>query len=166
MKFLQWTIDNDEDAQDEDELDDVLLDYVHHLYESGAGKTSASHLLYGITLYIPRLKAHLHKTRQAIKGWNKQQPGRSYPPLTWELAQLVAVHLRHSSNVPNAHRLGVGVLLAFDCLLRVGELCNLRREDVADTGDNRLGREHRGVVLRFRKTRLDLTKTVALRIRL
>lgn len=152
IKFLQWTQDNQEDAQDENELDDVLLDYVHHLYESDAGKTAASHTLFGICLYLPALKYQLPKTRQAVKGWNKNQPGRSYPPITWELAQLVAVHLRHSKR-RNADRHAVGVLLSFDCLLRIGELVSLRHEDVADTGDGRIGAEHKGMVLRLRRTK-------------
>ena len=161
MKFLQWTIDNDEDAQTEDELDDILLDYVWHLHESGAGKTAASHVLYGIVLYLPQLKYSLFRTRRAIKGWNKREPGESYPPMTWELAQLVAIHLRHSGKFRDGHRMSVAVLLAFDCLLRIGELLNLRPEDVADSGDGRIGAEHRGLILRLRQTKTGPNKEVS-----
>jgi hypothetical protein len=34
---------------------------------------------------------------------------------------------------------GIGVLLlAFDCFLRVSELCNIRKEHFADSGDHRI----------------------------
>ena len=49
--------------------------------------------------------------------------------------------------------LGIGTLLAFDCFLRVGELCSLKREDVADASDSRLGVDFKGMALRLRKTK-------------
>ena len=158
MKFLQWCYDNDEDAETEEELDDVLLEYVWNLYEQGAGKTAARHVLYGIVMYLPQLKYSLFKTRRALKGWDKRSPSESYPPMTWELAQLVAIHLRHSGNFRDGHRMSIAVLLAFDCLLRIGELLNLRREDVADSGDGRIGAEHRGLILRLRQTKTGPNK--------
>jgi integrase len=44
-------------------------------------------------------------------------------------------------------------LLAFDCFLRVGELVGLRKKDVADTGDRRMGSEYHGTSLRLKNTK-------------
>lgn len=76
---------------------------------------------------------------QAIRGWSKVEPAVSYPPLTWELASSLAAHL---SSRPEHAKHAIGVVLAFDCLLRVSELVNLKREDIAFDDDNRLGSHH------------------------
>ena len=83
--------------------------------------------------------------------------GRSYPPLTWELAVAIAFQWARWGN---RYRRAVGVLVSFDCLLRVGELVGLYREDVADAGDLRVGVEHKGMVLRLRKTKTGRNKEV------
>ena len=57
-------------------------------------------------------------------------------------------------------RAGIGVFVAFDCLLRVSELCNLKREDVADTGDRRISTSHKGMILRLGKTKTGGNKEV------
>lgn len=149
VKFLTWCDDHKEDANTDEELDDLLLDYIHELYEEGAGKTSASMTLYGILMLVPNLKGKVPKSTQAVKGWHKQVPGRTYPPLTWELAVTIATQLSRAG----AFRAAVGVVLAFDCFLRISELCNLLREDVADSSDGRIGSEHVGMILRLRTTK-------------
>ena len=145
--FAKWTIDNHEDPDiDDAEFDELLLDYIHELYESGRGKSSAACTYYGIVHYLPHLRRRLPCSYQAVRGWLKQQPGRSYPPMTWELAAAVAARLAKSGH----YAAGVGVLLAFDCFLRVSELVGLRREDVADYGDRRIAVEHKGMIIRIR----------------
>jgi integrase len=136
LEFIQWMCDNDEDADDEDEFDEVLLDYIQQLYDDGRGKSAAKDTMNGICLYLPQLRHMLPRSAQAIRGWNRLEVSRSHPPLTWELACVIAVHLH---NNPLLLRHAVGVLLAFDCFLRVSELCNLRYEDVAEEDDLRLG---------------------------
>jgi len=49
--------------------------------------------------------------------------------------------------------MSIGVLLAFDCFLRVGELTSLKRIDVADVGDPRIGSLSPGMALRLGKTK-------------
>ena len=76
----------------------------------------------------------------ALRGWHKLHPVLSYPPLTWELTVLIALKMSVQS-----WPLAVGTLLAFDCFLRVGELVGLKREDVADSSDARLGAGFKGM---------------------
>jgi integrase len=52
-----------------------------------------------------------------------------------------------------ALRHAIGTLLSFDCFLRVGELVALKREDVADAGDVRLGVDSDNMTLRLRFTK-------------
>lgn len=149
IEFLQWIDDNGDDARDVKELDDLLLDYIHELYENGSGKAKAISTYYGVIMYAPRLKFELIRSKQAVYGWSKRMPSQARPPITWELAVVTAVQLVRIGK----YRYGVGVLVAFDCLLRVGELTGIRREDVADSEDLRIGVEHKGMVLRLRKTK-------------
>ena len=72
-QFIDYCIlQQEEDITDEQEFDDLLLDYIHHLYESGHGKSKASMTLYGIINVLPNLNGKLPKSAQAVKGWNKQ----------------------------------------------------------------------------------------------
>jgi integrase len=135
--WVEWAVEHGEDPLDEDDLDDCLLEYTQHLYEEGGSKSAAKNAVCGLGLLLPRLRRMLPKARLAIRGWNNLEPGTSYPPLTWELACLLAVHLSLKSSL--LARLAIGVVLAFDCFLRVSELVNLRREDIGFAGDARLG---------------------------
>jgi hypothetical protein len=67
-EFVHYcTINQEEDPTTEQLFDELLLDYIHHLYESGLGKSKASMTLYGIINILPNLKDHLHKSSQAVK---------------------------------------------------------------------------------------------------
>ena len=131
--------------EDEADLDRLLTEYVQYMYDDGGSKTAAKHAKSGLCHFFPYLKPLLPNADQALRGWAKAEPAVSYPPLTWELASSLAVHI---SNRPEHARHGIGVVLAFDCLLRVSELVNLKREDVAfDDGvkdDARLGARSHG----------------------
>jgi integrase len=149
LRFLSWCSDQDEDPSSPEQFDDLLTDYFHHLYESGLGKQLAHNTLYGILMHLPHLKHHLHLSSKSLIGWNKLHPPKSYPPLTWELSCLIAFRLA----VDGHFRSAVGVVVAFDCFLRVGELVGLRMEDVADAKDARIGVDSVDMTLRLRSTK-------------
>ena len=157
IAFYRWALESGEDARDETELDNLLVDYFHELFEDERGVSVAACTLHGVVWLHPELKFQLPRAAQAVRGWSKMRPGTSYPPLTWELAIAIGLQLARAGQ----HRHGVGVLLAFDCFLRVSELVGLYREDVVDDRDVRIGFEHRGLLLRLRKTKTGSNKTVA-----
>lgn len=146
--FLSFALDLGEDPSDVSDFDDLLNDYIHHLYMAEAGKSRAHDTVYGILMLSPELKGRLPVSMLALRGWNKLHPVLSYPPLTWELTVMIALKISTRS-----WPLAVGTLLAFDCFLRVGELVGLKREDVADSCDSRLGVDFKGMALRLRKTK-------------
>ena len=163
VAFIQWQWQNDESARDESEMDEILLMYIHDLYEERghSGKAVAVNTIYGIYLYLPDYKGCLPRSQQAIKGWNRHVIGRSAPPLTWELASALAVQLARK---PQYRRHAVAVMLGFDCLLRIGEVLGLRREDVADSDDPRLGAEKTGpgTIIRIRKAKTGKNQWVVI----
>jgi integrase len=105
--------------------------------------------LYGIIKFLPRAKHQLLTAEQSLRGWMKSHPAVSYPPITWDLAVVLACQMTRHGYLRHA----IGTLLAFDCFLRVGELCTLTKSDIADNGDHRMGGEYRGMALRLRQTK-------------
>jgi len=154
--FLKWCVDQGEVFEDMDELDEVLTDYIHHIYESDEGRGKANNTYYGLVMQLPILKKNMPTALLCIKAFAKLQPSVSYPPLTWDLTVAIAVQMaRH-----NQRLCAIGTLLGFDCLLRIGELTSLRKTDVADTGDPRMNSEYKGMSLRIRKAKTGLNQFV------
>ena len=138
------------------ELDQYLNEYFHYLFRLGRSKGDAVCTYYGFFLFDPSLKGRLPLSGLALKGWDKLVPSRSHPPMTWELALVVAVRMACVGQFAAA----VATLLAFDCLLRVGELTKIRRSDIADSGDARMGAEYKGIAIRLRRTKTGLNQFV------
>nr|MDZ8103122.1 site-specific integrase [Nostoc sp. DedSLP01] len=159
--FYGWCKATNEDPRDVVALDECLADYFHAVYDEkeGKGKQKARDTLYGIEMYLPRVKGQLLIAGRVVNRWTKLRVAESYPPLTWDLATLVGVHIANSGHF----RFGVATVLAFDCLLRVGELTNLRRDDVAFPHDRRMGAEYKITTLSIRvaKTGRNQSVTVA-----
>jgi integrase len=156
--FLQWCNRQHRTAATFDDLDDLITDYFHDLYEQGDGKGKglAADTLYGVCKYFPRAQGHLPTAEQSLRGWQRLQTSISYPPLTWELTVAISVQMCRHGLV----RQGIGTLLAFDCFLRVGELVGLHKSDVADVGDIRVGSGLSGMCLRLRQTKTGANQWV------
>ena len=157
--FLIWCKERRLDPSETADLDSFLTDYIHYLFDSGGGKADARCAYYGIFMFEPGLKDSLPLSALALKGWEHMQPTQSHPPITWDLAVLVAVRMARLGFWAYA----VGILLAFDCLLRVGELVSLVTTDVADAGDSRIGKEYKGLALRLRKTKTGPNQWVSVK---
>ena len=100
LKFLEWAQEATGYGEipslmirTEADLDELLTEYIQDLYDSGGSKSAAKAAKAGLCLYFPYLRPLLPTADQAIRGWSKVEPVISYPPLTWELASSLAVHL-------------------------------------------------------------------------
>jgi hypothetical protein len=147
--FLVWTEALDYDPLSSSDYDDLITDYLHHLYETNQGKGKAHATLFGILHHQPEFKGKLPLAAMTLRGWNKLQPGVSYPPLTWEITCLIANALSFRGHF----RAAVATVLAFDCFLRISEFLGLRREDVADARDARIGVAGVDMTIRLRSTK-------------
>jgi integrase len=151
-KFLHWCRENREDAHTPQDLDEVLNEFVHHCWESGESKSTAKCALFGSIKYLLGMgtpRSQFPMTRLALKGWDKLQPSQAWAPLTWDLTSVIAVHFVLRGRLDMA----VGCLLAFDCLLRVGEMTALQRRDVAFDNDPRIGNDFKEAGLHLRHTK-------------
>ncbi len=154
--FLSWCAASRESATTPAELDLLLTDFTHFLYDSGGSKDTAKCAYYGILMYLPQLQHQLPTAALARRGWFRKHPPTPYPPLSWHLTVALASWLHTNVAAP----LAIGVLLAFDCYLRLGELLNLRKEDVSVPGDVRLERGYPDMALALRHTKTGPNKSV------
>lgn len=155
--FVQFCLRTGENATTFDDLDDLLYEYIHFLFSSGGGKSEATNALYGVIMYLPRARHQLLASQVALRGWHKHCPADSYPPLTWELSVVIAIALVRQGYFAAC----VAVVSGFDCLLRIGELTQLRREDVVDSDDARLGSGVDGMWIRIRKAKTGRNQLVS-----
>ena len=159
--FLDWLHASGESPETLPELDEVLSEYFHDVYyvNGGRGRSHANCVLHGIQMLCPTMKGHFHTSALALKGWERLVPSVPHPPLTYDLTVVVAARMAMAGSWSG----GVGALLAFDCYLRVGELCNIRRCDVAMVDDPRLGAGVQGVHIRLADTKTGSNQSVEVR---
>jgi len=150
--FLLYCDDLSFDTTSSRDFDIYLTEYLFSLHRSRQGKGKASATVYGILSFMPHLKARLPLSLQFLKGINRLQPVKAYPPLTWDLTCTIAIRMM----LNGSYRAGIGCLIAFHCFLRVGELCGLRPADIVDARSSvsRVGvaSPHMVLILRHTKT--------------
>ena len=121
-------------------LDDVVSLYYDELFESNKGKgyQSAVAVYSGLLMLVPSIKNRLPGVKRRLKAWRVAKPSVQHPPLTWPLTCAIA----HELVRMGYQRAAVAVLLSFDCLFRVSEVCGIRVRDVVDSSivDQRMGR--------------------------
>ena len=57
--FIDFCLDLGEDPLLPSDFDDLINDFIHHLYMTEAGKSRAHDTVYGILMLLPELKGHL-----------------------------------------------------------------------------------------------------------
>ena len=140
-------------------IDLWLAAWLEAEFEAGGSRAYGENTRNGLHFYIPKCRHRLHESHLRLKGWKRQKPGKSYPPLPRNIATLVSVHLAARGDWLAC----VAVLLSFDCYLRINECCNLKVGDIRIPKDRRLGEPylHSAVHLRTTKTIDNLTCTVS-----
>jgi integrase len=143
-----------------DGLDRRLATYVQFLYDDEEPFTYAACAVSAVAHWRPDVADRLPIARQCLRGWERVRARaglvRSHPPLTWEMTLLIACTLARSG-----HRAaGVATLLAFDCYLRVGELCRLRVCDMVMPDDARMGSSFTGMIVTLPRAKTGLNQAV------
>ena len=106
-------------------LDDILSDYIEHLWEEGEGPSFANDTFAGTLHYRPRFSNYLPMTRKMLKAWRKRElPARSPPFTTYLLFALCECFLSAGEG-----DCAIGCLLMFFLILRTGEMGNIKRGD-------------------------------------
>lgn len=122
-------------------LDRCLREYICRLfYRHGArNRQLAVNTVYGLYMLQPEMRGRLSGSEQLLAGWKRQLPSVSHRPVTWPIAIAIARTMAANGYSDCA----VATLVAFDGLLRVGELVTIASADVSVSGDRRRGRSSR-----------------------
>jgi integrase len=143
-----------------EDLDRSLCIYIEHLYHSGGTKTLASNTLNAVQFYAPRTKSLLPESHLLVRGWNRLVTKVPRVPLTFELTICIAISMLKAG----LYHAAVATLLAFDCYLRVGELCGIRVCDVALTSGRHFGDAYLGSAIGLPSTKTGTNQHVKITI--
>ena len=106
-------------------LDQLLSDYLEHLWMEGEGRCLASDTVAALQNRDPLLKGQLLCSWRLLKTWVSHELPCRAPPLTEEaLHTLVGYAIFHRQ-----HQFALTLLLGFYGLLRTGELLSIRNRD-------------------------------------
>lgn len=144
--FLQshnWTVSNVAD------MDAGLVHYCTYKFNLAYAPAAGTNAYSGIIRLYPQWKLLLPFTKMALKGWARLMPPKSRPPISWPLAVAVAIRAV-AWGYPNV---GIAVILGFHCYLRIGEMLNIRVNDVADVGDARASFGNARMFIRLAQTK-------------
>jgi integrase len=119
------------------QLDQCVEDYICDLFlfYLGRNRQLAVNTVYGLYMQQPVLRDRLKGSEGLLRGWQRAAPSVQHPPLTWPIT--VAIARTMAAN--GYSECAVATLVAFDGLLRVGELVSVRVSDVSLPHDSRRG---------------------------
>lgn len=111
--------------QSPEEFDLVVSEYLEILWDLGSTKTSATYTLAAIHYYLPQLKRKLPRSWQLKGVWDKLElPCQAIPLDLDTLFAIVGYFYFHRQ-----YAISLACLVAFNALLRTGELLELRVSD-------------------------------------
>lgn len=128
LKFIDFAKDCGYTLRTAEEADRALVHFFedYYLTRDGRGRGTCEAALYGLSLLRPAWAKELYLAKLALKGWGSLVQVQSFAPFPRDVMVVVAVQMARTYGLGA----GVAVLVAFDCLLRVSELCALRVRDV------------------------------------
>lgn len=118
-----------------EELDPLLTQFAVEEFEKapeGLGIGVFTRMKCGLEFYVPEVKGKLTLTEMSLQGWRKRAPTTPHPICPEQTALLIA----HDLCLNGDYEIATGVLVAFDCYLRIGDLCRLTLKDVILMDDN------------------------------
>ena len=103
-------------------MDDLISDYLEHLWAEGEGRACASTFMAALQDFDPKLKGNLASSWRLMRTWVANEIPARAPPLTESILRAMvgwAIFHEHYS-------FGLSVMVAFHGLLRTGELLALQ----------------------------------------
>eukprot|EP00438_Fugacium_kawagutii_P024958 Skav213215 [mRNA] locus=scaffold2826:646920:647414:- [translate_table: standard] len=107
-------------------LDSVVAAWIEHIFFEGESKSLASDGLASLQYHLPQSAGHLRFSWKLVKAWSKLEPPARVVPLSPLLTRAFAGALVMAGHIAEAAL----ILVAFDALLRPGEMYQLRAEDI------------------------------------
>ncbi len=108
-----------------EEFDQVLSEWAGCLWAEGDARSILANGLSGLSHFVPSLRRKLNGAWRLHAAWVRSEPAHQAPPMTLSMVQAMAGWFVERGY----HSAAVGILLAFNVILRTGELCDLRTTD-------------------------------------
>ncbi len=113
-------------------FDDVICQYIEMCWHEGEGRSLISSTLAGLQHFCPALRHHLPCSWRLVSAWQRHElPSRAAPFTRNVVLALSGKALRDGDAT-----LSVGLLVAFEGMLRTGELFNLTCKDCVVADDH------------------------------
>ena len=112
-------------------MDDLVSDYVEHLWASGEGRALASDTVAALQDADPHLKGQLAGTWRLLKVWNQHEIPNRAPPFP----EVVVHALVGRAIMQQDEEFGLSLLLGFYGMMRTGEILNLMARQVEVASD-------------------------------
>ena len=107
-------------------MDDLLGDYIEHLWATGEGRALASDTVAGLQDADPHLKGVLPSTWRLLKVWNQHEIPNRAPPIPEKALHAMVGHALLNDDPMFA----LSLLVGFYSMLRTGEILSLNRHHV------------------------------------
>ena len=126
-RFYQFLSDNHlEIPRRKHALDDILCEYLEHLWATGEGRGLASDTLASIQDTIPGIRGNIPGAWRLLKTWHVREIPNRAPPFPEKVVKsLVGYFIFHKN--PS---MALSVLVGFYGMLRTGEVLGIRCKDV------------------------------------
>ena len=131
VQVTQFWADHNVDINSLDVLDEAVATYLEHIFAEGLPKSLASDTLASIQHYLPTSCGRLRFSWKIAKTWQKLEPPTRLVPLSPLVVQAFSGGLWQCG----FHREAAALLVAFDAMLRPGELYQLRCKDITFYGN-------------------------------
>ena len=127
--FVEFVRDRGDRIDTREDLDYWMAYYCHVAYTDGLpSKGAVEKALAGVEHWLPEFKP-LPLTRRCLRGWGKLQPPKPAAPFPRDLVWACATLACLSGEVA----VGVAMMVAYDCWLRISEVAGITAADVHDT---------------------------------
>ena len=127
--FVEFVRDRGDRIDTREDLDYWMAYYCHVAYTDGLpSKGAVEKALAGVEHWLPEFKP-LPLTRRCLRGWGKLEPPKPAAPFPRDLVWACATLACLSGEVA----VGVAMMVAYNCWLRISEVAGITAADVHDT---------------------------------
>lgn len=113
-----------------DDLDEVVSEWLEHMFHEGEHKTLASDGLAGLQFFLPQAMGRLKHSWKLARVWQRLEPPQRVLPLSPAVVIAFAGACAHLGFMAEA----AALLAGFDAMLRSGEIYRLRVKDITFYG--------------------------------
>jgi integrase len=112
-----------------EEFDSLLQEWAEALYSEGDPKSLYANCLSGLQHKVHSLRGRLRGAWRLYGTWTKSEPPSQAPPMTVAMVHAMAGFFASLGERAAA----IMILVAFNCILRIAEMCKLRPIDCTAT---------------------------------